>query len=113
MSLKMANLLSFQSNMRKMPKTEIIQTLISLRYLLTQNMGNQFLPGVDAVLLMLKQEDLPEQMTFDQAQSIFKNSMGGMGTLGDFVIWNGNQKESSELNQELTNLLTKIGEYFY
>jgi hypothetical protein len=99
--------------MQKTPKSEIIQALISLRHLLTQNMGNQFLPGVDAVLLLLKQEELLEQVTFDQAQSIFKNSMGGMGTLGDFVIWNGNQKESSELNQELSKLLKKIGEYFH
>ena len=39
--------------------------------------------------------------------------MGGMGTLGDFVIWNGNQAESFELNQKLSNLLSKIDEYFY
>lgn len=99
--------------MQKIPKNEVIQALISLRYLLAQNQGIQHLPGVDAVLLLLKQEDFLKPVTFDQAQSIFKNSMGGMGTLGDFVIWNGNQKESSELNQELSNLLEKIGKYFH
>ena len=99
--------------MKKIPKDEVIQALISLRYLLAQNQGNQYLSGIDAVLLLLKQEDFLKQVIFDQAQSIFKNSMGGMGTLGDFVIWNGNQKESSELNQELSNLLEKIGTYFH
>lgn len=99
--------------MQKIQKNEIIQVLISLRYLLAQNLGNQYLPGVDAIYLLLKQEDLPKQDTFDQAQSIFKKSMGGMGTLGDFVIWNGNQAESFELNQKLSNLISKIDEYFY
>lgn len=91
---------------------EIIQDLISLRRLLLEQRGGQFLPGVDAVLRLFQNEKVISPATFDQARSIFKTSMGGMGTLGDFVIWNGNQQESSGLNIQLSNLLKRIGNYF-
>jgi hypothetical protein len=93
-------------------KDEIIQELISLRHLLLEQRGGQFLPGIDAILRLLQNADSASQETLDQARSIFKTLMGGMGTLGDFVIWNGNQQESSELNAQLGNLLKKLGDYF-
>lgn len=93
-------------------RSEIVQELISLRHLLLEQRGGQFLPGVDAILQLLQSENSLSQDIFDQARSIFKSLMGGMGTLGDFVIWTGNQQESLELNTQLSSLLKKLGNYF-
>jgi hypothetical protein len=79
-----------------------------LRQLLEEHRGSNHVAGVVAISDSLANDEIPLDDRINRARSIFKTMMGGMGTLGDFMIWNESEAERSRLNGELSEILAKL-----
>lgn len=79
-----------------------------LREMLEEYRGDNYVAGVQAAIRELSNCDAMPDDRINHAKSIFRNMMGGMGTLGDFVIWDENESRRAVLNLELNKLLAEL-----
>lgn len=89
---------------------ELISLFECLQNILESHQGGNHIAGIRLVISQLSDKELPVDVRIFRAMSIYKSMMGGMGTLGDFVIWNENEVIQNALNIELNELLTRLWE---
>lgn len=86
----------------------LVKLLEQLLTMLKQHLGEQHAPGVVAVIRQLSDQSLQFEDRIAGARSIFRTMMGGMGTLGDFVIWYDDEGLRECLNLELGRLESEL-----
>ncbi|MHB0987020.1 MAG: hypothetical protein ACYC05_15775 [Sulfuricella sp.] len=92
-------------------ETEEIKSLFErLQKVLEEHRGGNHVAGVRSAIRQLSNDGIPLHERICGARSIFRTMMGGMGTLGDFVIWNENEARRASLNHDLNELLTELWE---
>ena len=95
-----------------MDKCEKIRNLSiffkQLENILINNNGNSFLNGTSTIIKLLSNNDISEDMRLADSSSIFKHMMGGMGSLGDFCIYNIDTEIQDNLNLQLDKILKEI-----
>jgi hypothetical protein len=79
-----------------------------LKTMLEENHGSNHLVGVQSAIHVLSNLEVLPSERIRITKSILKSMMGGMGTLGDFVIWDENEERRSSLNHELNELLAGL-----
>jgi len=82
-----------------------LQRLLSL---LEAYRGHDHVPGIKQTIVCLGDFDLPLEDRVAVAKSIFKGMLGGMGSLGDFVIFSELPQEQIKLNLELERLISQV-----
>jgi hypothetical protein len=88
--------------------SEIRDLLRSLREILLQNQGGNHVPGVLAVISILDDSETSLRERMSSAKSTFSHMLGGMGTLGDFVVWNDDEGTRVLMNQKLTYVIAEL-----
>ena len=86
----------------------ILKLLRRLKSLLEDHRGRNCLPGVILLINELSDKEGTSDEALFEARSVFKTMMGGMGTLGDFVIWSDDENTRIILNNELEAILSEL-----
>jgi len=86
----------------------LIKLFEQLLTMLKQHRGEQHASGVMAAIRQLSDQSLQFEDRIAGARSIFRTMMGGMGTLGDFVIWYDDESMRERLNLELGRLESEL-----
>lgn len=90
-------------------KLEQVQRLLeSVQKMLEIHRGKNLVAGIRSALSEISNDEVTPDERISHARLNFKYMMGGMGTLGDFVIADGDEVERALLNQELTRLLEEL-----
>lgn len=90
-------------------KIEKIRNLLEhLLRMLKEHRGSNHVAGVQSAIRELSNDEVMPDERIRNARSIFRSMMGGMGTLGDFAIGDGDEATQASLNHELNELLTEL-----
>jgi hypothetical protein len=98
--------MKMNTNSLEVEKIKIL--LERLKKMLEEHRGGNHMPGVLLALEYISDDErsVPERVA--QVRSIFRTMMGGMGTLGDFVIWDADEPVRASLNYDLNEILTEL-----
>ncbi len=83
---------------------EIENLLKNLRKLLSEHRGKNHIAGINLAISEISNIDANPEQRLHATRLTFRTMMAGMGTLGDFVIWNENECKQVALNEELNNV---------
>lgn len=87
--------------------------LHNLLKILMDNGGQTLTPGIRDILIILSSdEESSLESRMDEAGTIFRDMMGGMGTLGDFVISHPDYEIDEKLNKQLNDIEGELWEFF-
>jgi len=87
----------------------LLQTLFDL---LIENGGQNLTPGIRNIILILNDEQYSIDIRMDNAGTVFRDMMGGMGTLGDFVICHADPDIDEKLNKQLNDIEEELWDFF-
>lgn len=87
---------------------EIRGFLELLKEMLERHHGADHVAGVSAAIRCLSDYEISPYERMSGARSIIKTMMGGMGTLGDFVIWDEDETKRAALNHELSEIIANL-----
>lgn len=79
-----------------------------LKKMLECHRGANHVAGVSAAIRYLSDYEISPYERMHGARSIFKTMIGGMGTLGDFVIWDEDETKRVALNHELSEIIANL-----
>jgi hypothetical protein len=85
-----------------------LTALQQLLNLLKAYRGHDHVHGINQTIAILRDSGLPLEDRIIGAKSIFKGMLGGMGSLGDFVIFSKIPHDQIKLNLELERLISQI-----
>ena len=83
----------------------LLQLLIAM---LNRHEGRNFISGVISLVDAVSEPEKPARERISYGCEIYRRLLGGMGTLGDFVIWDESEMRRMALNNELENILTVL-----
>jgi hypothetical protein len=84
--------------------------LNELHKILSENKGQNYLPGVNNILRTLNNSEVPLDERFKEAKDTFRHMMGGAGTLKDFIICEGPILKANPLDNHFREIQNEIWE---